>query len=163
MVVSHLFYQHFCESFIMTRIGLLKEGKLPPDNRVALTPAQCKWLQKTYAGIKVLVQSSNHRCFSDKEYDCAGIEVTEDLKDCDILLGIKEVPLNNLLADKTYLFFSHTRKKQAHNQKLLQTIIQKNITLIDFECMEHEDGQRIIGFGFFCRNRWCSQWDDGLW
>jgi hypothetical protein len=133
----------------MTRIGLLKEGKLPPDNRVALTPAQCKWLQKTYDGIKVLVQSSNHRCFSDKEYDRAGIEVTEDLKDCDILLGIKEVPLNNLLTDKTYLFFSHTRKKQAHNQKLLQTIIQKNITLIDFECMEHEDGQRIIGFGFF--------------
>lgn len=133
----------------MITIGLLKEGKLPPDNRVALTPSQCKWLQKTYPGIRVLVQSSSHRCFSDKEYERAGIDVVEDFKDCNILLGIKEVPVQDLLEGKVYLFFSHTRKKQAHNQKLLQAIIQKNITLIDFECMEHEDGQRIIGFGFF--------------
>jgi alanine dehydrogenase len=133
----------------MIRIGLLKEGKIPPDNRVALTPAQCKWLQKTFPGIKILVQSSTHRCFSDKEYQRAGIELTEDIKDCDILFGIKEVPVSDLAEDKTYLFFSHTRKKQAHNQKLLQTILQKKITLIDYECMEHEDGQRIIGFGFF--------------
>jgi saccharopine dehydrogenase (NAD+, L-lysine forming) len=133
----------------MTRIGLLKEGKLPPDNRVALTPAQCKWLQKTFPGVKVFVQSSSHRCFSDKEFERAGIEVVEDVKDCDMLLGIKEVPVNDLIEGKTYLFFSHTRKKQAHNQKLLQSIIEKKITLIDFECMEHEDGQRIIGFGFF--------------
>ncbi|HTM92065.1 MAG TPA: NAD(P)-dependent oxidoreductase [Flavisolibacter sp.] len=133
----------------MVRIGLLKEGKIPPDNRVALTPAQCKWLQKTYPVLKFLVQSSPHRCFSDKEYQRAGIEVVEDLKDCDILLGIKEVPVDDLLGNKTYLFFSHTRKKQLHNQKLLQTILQKKITLIDYECMEHEDGQRIIGFGFF--------------
>jgi saccharopine dehydrogenase (NAD+, L-lysine forming) len=133
----------------MVRIGLLKEGKIPPDNRVALTPAQCKWLQKTYPGLKVFVQSSTHRCFSDKEYQRSGIEVVEDLKDCDILFGIKEVPVDHLLDNKTYLFFSHTRKKQLHNQKLLQTILQKKITLIDYECMEHEDGQRIIGFGFF--------------
>lgn len=133
----------------MTRIGLLKEGKFPPDNRVALTPAQCKWLQKTYPAIKILVQASPHRCFADKEYERAGIEVTDDLKHCDILFGIKEVPISELLENKTYLFFSHTRKKQHHNQKLLQTIIERNITLIDFECMEHEDGQRIIGFGFF--------------
>jgi alanine dehydrogenase len=133
----------------MVRIGLLKEGKIPPDNRVALTPAQCKWLQKTYPVLKFLVQSSPHRCFSDKEYQRAGIELVEDLKDCDILFGIKEVPVDDLLHNKTYLFFSHTRKKQPHNQKLLQTILQKKITLIDYECMEHEDGQRIIGFGFF--------------
>jgi alanine dehydrogenase len=95
------------------------------------------------------VQSSNHRCFSDKEFERAGIKVVDDLKECDILFGIKEVPVADLLANKTYLFFSHTRKKQMHNQKLLQTIIGKKITLIDYECMEHEDGQRIIGFGFF--------------
>jgi hypothetical protein len=71
------------------------------------------------------VQSSTHRCFSDKEYQRAGIELTEDIKDCDILFGIKEVPVSDLAEDKTYLFFSHTRKKQAHNQKLLQTILQK--------------------------------------
>lgn len=133
----------------MTKIGLLKEGKMPPDNRVALTPSQCKWLQKKYAGIKIFVQSSGHRCFSDKEFERAGIEVVEDLKNCAILFGIKEVPVTNILENKTYLFFSHTRKKQVNNQKLLQTILEKKSTLIDYECMEHEDGQRIIGFGFF--------------
>lgn len=133
----------------MLRIGLLKEKKIPPDNRVALTPLQCKWLQKEFPGLKILAQSSTHRCFSDKEYQRAGIEVVEDLMHCDILLGIKEVPVADLIGKKTYLFFSHTRKKQQHNQRLLQTILQKKITLIDYECMEHEDGQRIIGFGFF--------------
>lgn len=133
----------------MISIGILKEGKLPPDNRVALTPAQCKWLQKSYPAIRIFVQSSSTRCFLDKEYKRSGIEIVEDLSHCDILLGIKEVPVRDLLANKTYLFFSHTRKKQVHNQKLLRAIIEKNITLIDFECMEHQDGQRIIGFGFF--------------
>ena len=133
----------------MTRIGLLREGKIPPDNRVALTPAQCRRLQKTYPEVTILVQSSPHRCFSDKEFERAGIPVVDDLSNCDILFGIKEVPVKELLANKTYLFFSHTRKKQEHNQRLLQTIVQKKITLIDYECMEHEDGQRIIGFGFF--------------
>lgn len=147
--VCNRFTAIFVKVFIMTRIGLLKEGKIPPDNRVALTPAQCKWLQKAFPGLKILVQSSPHRCFSDREYERAGIEVTGNLKDCDILFGIKEVPFDDLLPDKTYLFFSHTRKKQVHNQRLLQTILQKKITLIDYECMEHEDGQRIIGFGFF--------------
>jgi saccharopine dehydrogenase (NAD+, L-lysine forming) len=133
----------------MVRIGLLKEGKIPPDNRVALTPGQCKWLQDTYPGVRFFVQTSPHRCFSDKEFQKAEIVITDDLSKCDILFGIKEVPSADLVEGKTYLFFSHTRKKQLHNQKLLQTIIEKKITLIDYECMEHEDGQRIIGFGFF--------------
>lgn len=133
----------------MIRIGLLKEGKIPPDNRVALTPAQCKWLQKNFPDIRIAVQSCEHRCFSNKEYERSGIEVVEEVNDCEILFGIKEVPVIDLLDNKTYLFFSHTRKKQPYNQKLLQTIIEKNNTLIDYECMEHEDGQRIIGFGFF--------------
>lgn len=131
------------------RIGLIKEGKIPADNRVALTPAQCKWIQKNAPGIQIVLQSSPDRCFSDREYLMAGAEVKDNLSDCDILLGIKEVPVSQLIAGKTYLFFSHTKKKQPHNQKLLQAILEKNITLIDFECLEHEDGQRIIGFGFF--------------
>ena len=133
----------------MLRIGLIKEGKIPADNRVALTPAQCKWIHKNLKDIVIVAQSSNHRCFSDKEYLMAGAMVQEDMSDCDVLLGIKEVPINNLIPGKTYLFFSHTKKKQPHNQKLLQTILEKKITLIDYECLEHEDGQRIIGFGFF--------------
>ncbi|MCG9898686.1 MAG: NAD(P)-dependent oxidoreductase [Hydrotalea sp.] len=130
------------------KIGLIREGKIPADNRVALTPAQCKWL-KTNKLIQIVAQSSSSRCYRDAEYAAAGVEVAEDLSDCDILLGIKEVPIDMLIPNKTYLFFSHTKKEQPHNRKLLQAIVEKNITLIDYECLEHEDGQRIIGFGFF--------------
>lgn len=133
----------------MTRIGLIKEGKIPADNRVALTPSQCKWIHKNSSNVRVVVQSSPQRCFSDREYLSAGAEVKDDISDCDILLGIKEVPVADLLPGKTYLFFSHTRKKQPHNRNMLQTILDRNITLIDYECLEHDDGQRIIGFGFF--------------
>lgn len=133
----------------MTRIGLIREGKIPADNRVALTPSQCKWILKNPEEVSISVQSSGSRCFSDREYQLAGAVVKEDLSDCDILFGIKEVPVDQLLPGKTYLFFSHTKKKQPHNQQLLEAILDKKITLIDYECLEHDDGQRIIGFGFF--------------
>ena len=133
----------------MIRIGLIKEGKIPADNRVALTPAQCKWILKNASHIKIVAQSSPARCFTDKEFISAGVEIKDDLSDCDILLGIKEVPIDQLIPGKTYLFFSHTKKKQPYNQKLLRAILDKNIRLIDYECLEHDDGQRIIGFGFF--------------
>lgn len=133
----------------MLVIGLIREGKVPADNRVALTPAQCKWLVKHFPDIHILVQSSAHRCFHDEEYSQAGIEVTEDLNSCNLILGIKEVPVSQLLADKQYIFFSHTKKKQPYNQLLMHTMMDKGITLIDYECLEHKDGQRIIGFGFF--------------
>lgn len=99
--------------------------------------------------VKIVVQTSPHRCFTDREYSAAGCEVKEDMRECDILFGIKEVPVEALIAGKTYLFFSHTKKKQAHNRQMLQTILAKKITLIDYECLEHDDGLRIIGFGFF--------------
>ena len=130
-------------------IGLIREGKVPADNRVALTPAQCRFLNHHVPGVKVVVQPSKSRCFADKEYERAGCLITEDLIGCDLLLGIKEVPVDMLLPNKTYMFFSHTRKKQPYNQKLMQAMVEKKITLIDYECLEHEDGQRIIGFGFF--------------
>jgi saccharopine dehydrogenase (NAD+, L-lysine-forming) len=133
----------------MKIIGLIREGKSPADNRVALTPAQCKWIHKNFPQVKVIAESAPSRCFSDKEYMSAGVEVKESVAEADILMGIKEVPVQQLIPNKTYLFFSHTRKKQPYNQKLLQAILEKNITLIDYECLEHEDGQRIIGFGFF--------------
>ena len=132
----------------MLKIGLIKEGKIPADNRVALTPAQCRWIQQNKS-ISVVVQHSLTRCYADDEYIKAGIEVKDNVDECDILFGIKEVPVDMLIAGKTYFFFSHTRKLQAYNQKLLQSVIQKKITLIDYECLEHEDGTRLIGFGFF--------------
>lgn len=133
----------------MIKIGLIREGKSPADNRVALTPAQCKWIHRNNKNVHIIAQHSAIRCFSDREYTLAGIEVKEDLSDCDFFFGIKEVPVAELTPQKTYLFFSHTKKKQTHNRALLRAIIQKKITLIDYECLEHEDGQRIIGFGFF--------------
>src|SRR5687768_11161229 len=104
----------------MIRIGLIREGKVPADNRVALTPAQCKWIHKNSDEVKVVAQSSIHRCFQDKEYLMAGVEVKDKIDDCDILLGIKEVPVEDLIPGKTYLFFSHTKKKQPHNREMLR-------------------------------------------
>ncbi len=133
----------------MLVIGLIKEGKVPSDNRVALTPAQCKWIVKNFADIKIIVQPSSFRCYKDAEYEQAGINISNDLSDCNLLLGIKEVPIEQLIANKRYMFFSHTKKKQLNNQGLMQAMVAKKITLIDYECLEHNDGQRIIGFGFF--------------
>lgn len=133
----------------MLKIGLIREGKIPADNRVALTPAQCKWLHKNYPEIRIIVQHCETRCFTDREYQMAGVEVKENIEECEIMMGIKEVPESMLVAGKTYLFFSHTKKLQPYNQKLLKAIIAKKITLVDYECLEHEDGKRIIGFGFF--------------
>jgi saccharopine dehydrogenase (NAD+, L-lysine-forming) len=133
----------------MITIGLIREGKIPADNRVALIPAQCKWIQKNSAEVRIIAQSSPNRCFSDREYEMAGVTVKDNVDDCDILMGIKEVPAEQLIPGKTYLFFSHTKKKQEYNQHLFRSVIAKKITLIDYECLEHDDGQRIIGFGFF--------------
>ncbi len=133
----------------MLVIGLIREGKVPADNRVGLVPSQCKWLVKHFPDIKILVQTSVNRCFTDEEYAQAGIEVTDDLSSCTLLLGIKEIPVSQLIPDKTYLFFSHTKKKQPANQLLMHAMVDKRVTLIDYECLEHKDGQRIIGFGFF--------------
>jgi len=133
----------------MTTIGIIREGKTPADNRVALTPAQCKWLLKNFPSLSILVQPSEKRCFSDREYERAGAMLTEDLSGATYLFGIKEVPIQCILESKTYLFFSHTKKLQPYNQQLFHTLMKKKTTLIDYECLEHDDGQRIIGFGFF--------------
>ena len=133
----------------MLKIGLIREGKSPADNRVALTPAQCKWLHLNFDDVRVIAQHSDRRCYADKEYLQAGVEVKEDISECDVLLGIKEVPIDMLIGGKTYIFFSHTKKLQPHNQQLFKAILDKKITLIDYECLEHDDGTRIIGFGFF--------------
>jgi alanine dehydrogenase len=133
----------------MLVIGLIREGKVPADNRVALTPSQCRWLHKNFTEIRVVVQSSESRCYTDSDYERAGIEVKDQLDDCDVLLGIKEVPISMLMEGKKYLIFSHTRKRQPYNAKMLKAMMDKKISLIDYECLVHEDGQRIIGFGFF--------------
>ena len=133
----------------MPVIGLIKEGKVPSDNRVALTPKQCRYLLDQFPNWDIIVESSPNRCFKDREYQKEGIKVVEDISAADILFGIKEVPKDQLIANKKYLFFSHTKKAQTYNKALFHVMMDKNITLIDYECLEHEDGQRLIGFGFF--------------
>ncbi|TAE80487.1 MAG: alanine dehydrogenase [Bacteroidetes bacterium] len=133
----------------MKTIAIINEGKQPPDLRTPLTPEQCEVVMQKFPGTKVVVQASKHRCYSNEAYAKRGIKVVDDVSVADILLGVKEVPVADLVADKTYLFFSHTIKKQAHNRKLLRAIIKKNITLIDYETLVWEAGNRIIGFGRF--------------
>ncbi|WP_276131896.1 NAD(P)-dependent oxidoreductase [Polluticoccus soli] len=132
----------------MLRIGLIKERKTPPDNRVPLTPQQCARIQQEYP-VTIVVEPSDGRCFTDDEYRAEGIELTTDLTSCDVLLGVKEVPIDHLIPDKTYFFFSHTKKKQPYNQKLMQALIKKRIRMIDYECLTHLDEQRVLGFGLF--------------
>lgn len=128
------------------KIGILREGKIPHDYRVPLTPKQCAMVQSRF-GVSVVVQPSPIRRFQDSEYSAAGILLQEDLADCDLLIGVKEVPIENLIAGKSYLFFSHTIKKQPHNAKLLRAILDKKIRLIDYEILKGTDGKRLIGFG----------------
>lgn len=131
------------------KIGIIKEGKVPPDKRVPFTPDQCKAIEQIFPGTKVYVQSSPIRSYTDDEYRKAGVEVVEQLNDCDIILGVKEVPVQDLIEGKKYMFFSHTIKKQSYNQKLIQEIIRKKIQLIDYECLVDNDMNRIIGFGHY--------------
>jgi saccharopine dehydrogenase (NAD+, L-lysine forming) len=133
----------------MIRIGLIRERKKPADERVAFTPKQCAFIQANYPSFKIVVEPSPHRCFKDEEYIEAGIELAGDLADCDILLGIKEVPAEFLIPGKTYFFFSHTKKKQPHNKALMHALIENRIRMIDYECMTYNDEQRILGFGLF--------------
>lgn len=130
-------------------IGLIHEGKLPPDYRVAMTPNDCIKLKNLHPEVAIMVQSSPTRAYKDEEYANAGIEVVDDVANCDVLLGVKEVPIDALIEGKTYFFFSHTMKKQPYNKGLMQAMIQKNIRMIDYEPLVDEDKNRLIGFGLY--------------
>lgn len=127
------------------RLGIIRETKTPPDSRVLFTPKQCSILKSK--GLEVLVQPSESRCYLDSEYEAEGIVLQEDLSDCDILFGVKEVKIDALIPNKTYFFFSHTIKKQSYNKKLLQEVIKKKIHLVDYETLKNEQGARVIAFG----------------
>ena len=131
------------------KIGIIKEGKTPQDKRVPLSPTQCQEIKQKYPQIDLVVQKSNIRKFKDEDYANAGIDLVDEVTDCDVLLGVKEVPIEDLIANKKYFFFSHTFKKQPYNRDLLQAIIGKNIQLIDWETITNSNGQRLIAFGRF--------------
>ena len=114
------------------KIGVIREGKVPPDKRVPLTPKQCKLLETVYPNVEVIVQPSPIRAYKDEAYLSEGISMNEDLSSCEIILGVKEVNISDLIPNKKFLFFSHTLKKQPYNRDLLKAIIDKKIQLIDY-------------------------------
>lgn len=132
----------------MLTIGIVRETRIPPDHRVAISPMLCVELSQQY-DIRFLVQPSPFRVFKDEEYENLGIELKEDLSECNVLFGVKEVHPEALLPDKTYFFFSHTTKKQPHNKRLLQTVLEKGITLIDYEEITDSSKKRLVAFGHF--------------
>ncbi len=129
------------------KFGILKERKNPPDRRVVFSPSELTRLKQKYQNVSVKVERSDIRVFDDAQYENLGIEVTDDISDCDILFGVKEVPVENLIPNKSYFFFSHTIKKQPYNRKLLQAILENNIDLYDYETIVDSENRRLIGFG----------------
>lgn len=129
------------------KFALITERKNPPDKRVVFSPDELESLSKLYPDAVFKVESSDIRVFTDDDYRAKGFDVVDDVSDCDVFLGVKEVPVDALIADKKYFFFSHTIKKQNYNRKLLQAILAKNIELYDHETIVNESGRRLIGFG----------------
>lgn len=128
------------------KLGIIREGKTPPDSRVPLTPQQCAQLDD-HDDIQVKVQKSPDRCYSNKEYEAAGVTLVDDITGQDVLLGVKEVPIKQLIPNRTYLFFSHTIKEQPYNRDLLRAVLEKDIKLIDYEVLTNDSGKRVIAFG----------------
>ena len=129
------------------KIGVIREGKVPPDKRVPITPIQCRSLLDVYPNLEIVVQPSLIRAYSDTSYMNLNIAMSEDLTDCDIVIGVKEVNIEDLIPNKKFMFFSHTIKKQPYNRDLLQAVIDKNIQLIDYEALKDKNNRRVIGFG----------------
>lgn len=129
------------------KIGIIKEWKTPPDRRVVLSPKECENLVNNFPDLEIKIQSSDIRVFSDKEYLEKGFEVVNDVSDCDVLLGVKEVLKDKLIPNKKYFFFSHTIKKQEYNRDLLQVVLAKNIELYDHEVIVDKNNARLVAFG----------------
>ena len=129
------------------KIGIIREGKVPVDHRVPLTPEQAKEVMEKFPEVKVVVQSSNVRVFRDDEYEAQGVEVVDSLDDCEVIFGVKEVPIPDLLENKTFFFFSHTIKEQEYNRDLLRAIMAKKIRMVDYEPLTDSHGIRVIAFG----------------
>ena len=127
--------------------AIIKERKNPPDRRVVFSPQKCQEVVKTFPQARIIIEASEVRIFPDEAYRAAGFEVKEDISEADVMLGVKEVPMDALIPNKKYFFFSHTIKKQPYNQELLKTILNKNIQLFDHETIVRASGARLIGFG----------------
>ena len=129
------------------KFGIIRERKNPPDRRVVLSPEACQNVHSQFPNAQILVESSPIRVFMDEEYREKGFEVVGDMQDCEVLLGVKEVPIDALIPNKKYFFFSHTIKKQPYNRDLLRAILDKNIEMYDHEVITNKKGHRLVAFG----------------
>lgn len=129
------------------KFAIIKERKTPPDRRVVFSPQKLADFKSKYPDATIEVEASDIRVFSDNQYQEKGFEVTNDVSDCDVLIGVKEVPIEALIPNKKYFFFSHTIKKQPYNRNLLIAVLEKNIELYDHETIVNESNHRLIGFG----------------
>ncbi len=129
------------------KFGIIKERKIPVDRRVVFTPEELVRLKTEHQEAEIIVESSDIRVFTDNQYSDLGIEVANDMKDCDVLFGVKEIPVEALIPNKKYFFFSHTIKMQPYNRKLLIAVLNKNIELYDHETIVDKNNKRLIGFG----------------
>ena len=131
----------------MLKFAIIREEKTPPDRRVVFSPKHLKQAKNQFPEAHFKVQQSDIRIFRDEEYQNEGFQVSQDISDCDVMIGVKEVPIKSLIPNKKYFFFSHTIKKQPYNRDLLKAILDKNIELFDHEVITSESGMRLIGFG----------------
>jgi len=129
------------------KVGVLRESKNPPDKRVAITPSVGQELLKKYPNVELFIQPSEIRCFNDQEYKDLGLQLKEDLSDCDLLIGVKEVKAETFIANKKYLFFAHVAKQQFYNKNLFKDMINKKLTLMDYEYLTNRKGERVVAFG----------------
>ena len=140
--------QHFNFQVYM-KFAVIKERKNPPDRRVVLSPQACEKIVQEFPEAEILVESSDVRIFPDSKYSKLGFQILDDVSDADVMVGVKEVPIDALIPNKKYFFFSHTIKKQPYNRKLLRAILDKNIELYDHETIVNQKGFRLIGFGYY--------------
>ncbi len=129
------------------KVGILRETKNPPDRRVPLTPPQIIALEELYPYVEFFVQPSDYRCYSNEEYEYLNIPLKEDLHECDILMGVKEVDRRTFIPGKTYMFFAHVAKQQEHNREMFRDMASKGITLVDYEYLTTDKGERVVAFG----------------
>tara|TARA_Y100000815_G_scaffold275459_1_gene313751 strand:- start:54025 stop:55242 length:1218 start_codon:yes stop_codon:yes gene_type:complete len=127
--------------------AIIKERKNPPDRRVVFSPEKCQEVMQQFPDARIIVEASDIRIFPDSAYKAVGCEVKADVSEADVMLGVKEVPVEALIPNKKYFFFSHTIKKQPYNRKLLQAILKHKIQLFDHETIVKKNNARLIGFG----------------
>ena len=127
--------------------AIIKERKNPPDRRVVFSPDHLAEARTQFPNANFIVETSDIRIFSDEDYRKLGFEVLEDVSHADVMIGVKEVPIENLIPNKKYFYFSHTIKKQPYNRKLLIAMLERNIEMYDHETIVKKSNARLIGFG----------------